>query len=719
MDLSKYRALFVTESREHLEGISRDLLALERTPGDRALLDNLFRHAHSLKGMAASMGYESFALLSHKLEDIADVARRGVSFDQQAVDLWLTGADALTDMVGLVESGREAEMAVPAPLMEQIVQKAAAMLQQAPPSANATQLRLTPVVAPPPRPPPPSTAEMPTPSRSETHTPPLLRAVPDPARTTDPSLPAVAPIPGARTQVMTAVAAPEVPNGTLTMPAVSAREWLLTVVIGEQSATPHVRAFLVHKRVSEKTEVVDVTPPIADVRRGVLPERTLRMRVKGALEPAALESLVRSIPDVATCTVAPLAPAAPTAPAPGAAARPAAPDAAAARTVRVRTELLDELIDSVGEIMLARARLRDVANRLDDADLIDLADEFTRLSQGLHERVMSARMTPVSLVTDRLPRVVRDLSKKRGRDVNFRIEGAGIELDRAVLDELHDPVLHLVRNAVDHAHEGNAERVAAGKSATMQLTLSATRDRDHVLIEVTDDGKGMDPRKLRQAAIAKGVISPEAAEAMTDQEALELVCRPGFSTAETVNDTSGRGVGMDAVRATVEHLGGQLLIVSTVGKGTTFTLRLPLTVAIIRVLLVSAGSAESVYALPLMRVDHAQDFDPGKVVLSQGMRLYPVGDGLAPLRDLGDLLGWPVKAQVTGGGVVVLERQYRPLAVRVDRILGQQEVVVKPLGEPLASVPFLSGSALLADGRPAYILDVAKLMVVAEASAAA
>jgi two-component system chemotaxis sensor kinase CheA len=724
MDLTKYRTLFVTESREHLDGIGKDLLTLEKDPANRPSLDNLFRHAHSIKGMAASMGYDAMAQLSHKLEDLADLARRGVPFDADTVEIWLEGTDWLAESVTLVEAGREAEVTLP-PLMERVVHKATSMVAAVPGLANATFPRMPAVQAP--QGPAAAgnagnTGNTGTVAAPGTTTEPRMRAVPSPpaqtlatlpAARTDPSRPAVMALPRTTTApnatlVLPALPGPALgggaagPQSTLMMQAVGATEWLVDVTIAETAATPHVRAFVVHKRVTEKLEVLDLVPPLADLRRGVLPDRTLRLRVKGTLDAPAIRALVMALPDVMAVSVNAAATASATAKTP-------AVDPAAARTVRVRTELLDELIDSVGEILLARTRLRTAATRMEDPELNDLADEFARLAQGLHERVMGARMTPVSVVADRLPRLVRDASRKRGKEVVFSVEGMEIELDRAILDELHDPLLHLVRNAVDHAHEGGEARAAKGKPPAMTLTLSATRDRDHVLISLADNGRGLDPDALRAAAVEKGLLTAEDARALSDQAAREIICLPGFSTAREVDDMSGRGVGMDAVRSTVERLGGQLLMESQVGVGTTFVLRLPLTVAIIKVLLVGAGPRNQPYAVPLHRVDHAVEFDPRAVVRNRTDALYPVGDTLAPLHDMAQMLGFPA-VKATGGTVVVLDDPRRPLAVRVDAILGQQDVVVKPLGQPLSHVPFIAGAALLADGSPTYILDLAKLM---------
>jgi two-component system chemotaxis sensor kinase CheA len=647
MDLSKYRALFISEAREHIEGMGKALLTIERRPTDRAALDELFRHAHSVKGMAASMGYEAVATVSHRLEDIADLARQGAPFDAAAIELWLSGVDWLASSVQTVEAGLDAALVIPE-LLGHILEKSARMKAQVAAVAAAPR--------------------------------PLLEDAPP-------------------------------PTGVLPM---GTEEWEITAVISQRAVSPHVRAFLVHQRISEGLEVTQCVPALAQLRQGVLPNRTLTLRLRGGTDEGALRQLMDRIPDVERYVIASVRSGAEGAD--GETRRPMAREAGSGRTVRLRTELLDELIDSVGEILLARARLRSVATRLEDPPLAELADEFARLAQGLHDRVLSARMTPVSVLSDRLPRVVRDLARKRGRDTEFSVEGANIELDRAILDELHDPVLHLVRNAVDHAHEGGVERKAAGKPATMRLTLSAWRDRDHVLLALSDDGRGMDPEVLRRRALERSHISAEEARTMSAQAILELICRPGFSTASEVNDTSGRGVGMDVVNARVEQLGGQLVIESVPGKGSTFTLRLPLTLAIIRVLLVHAAGGETVYALPLHRVDQALAFSEARRVASQGGWLYPVGSGLTPVYDLGTLLGYDTPAGGLGGTVVVMERPSRPLAVRVESIVGQQEVVVKPLGEPLGNVSFLAGAALLADGRPTYILDLAKLVDGAGAS---
>jgi two-component system chemotaxis sensor kinase CheA len=373
--------------------------------------------------------------------------------------------------------------------------------------------------------------------------------------------------------------------------------------------------------------------------------------------------------------------------------------------VRVRTALLDEFLDSVGELLLARSRMRALATRMDVPELFDLVDEVDRLTRDLNARVVAARMTPLSFMVERLPRAVRDLARQQGKQVDFHMSGTEIELDRAILDELGAPFLHMVRNAVDHAHEGSDARHNAQKPAAMRLSLAASRDRDSVLLELVDDGKGMDAARVRQRAVDRGLISRATADGLSDAAALELICLPGFSTAEAVSQTSGRGVGMDVVKATLERLGGSLSIESTAGKGSRFVITLPLTVAIIQVLVVEAGSTEDAYAIPINRVERAIDLDPAAVSQAHGRSWLQIANNLVPLVRLGDELGYPPPRDRQVGTVIVVGRGADTAAFQVDRIVGQEEVVAKPLGPPLAQLPFLSGAALLADGRAAFVLE--------------
>jgi two-component system chemotaxis sensor kinase CheA len=653
MDRDKYRRLFLDEAREGLSLIGNELVAVEKAQreglagGDalRPRFDAVFRSAHSLKGMGAAMGYVRFAALAHRLEDLADLGRQGQSLPAEAYDLLLAGVDVLEGCVGGVEAGVDDPDA--GDLAERVATFVEGLKRLSAPSGSAPSLPLPAPV-----------------------TPSSLMAAPSPS----------------------------------TSAAVDAV--LLRVQLAADASAPQVRAFVVVKTLSALSGFVDATPSGEALRQKELPEfirnRQLEVRFAAGANVDDAVARARGCQGVADVRVErpehrekePEA------------AKAMTPNAEVDRTIRVRTALLDDLIDSVGEVLLARSRLRALSVRLDQPELSDLVDEVERLTRELHGRVVAARMTPLSLLAERLPRVVRDLARQQGKSVDFSMVGMDIELDRAILDELQAPLVHMVRNAVDHGHEGDEARTDRGVAATMRLVLRAARDRDRVLLTLTDDGRGMDPKALKDKALKQGIIDRTRADALSDEQALELVCLPGFSTAEQVSQTSGRGVGMDVVKSSLEKLGGTLRLASTRGQGTTITLQLPLTVAIIHVLVVDV-SRETAVVMPVARVEAAVGVEDDVVSVAAGRTFLRVGADLVPLLDLASLLGLPA---IVGAGTAILVRGPEGLvALRVERIAAQEEVVAKPLHAPLSAVPWLAGAAILADGRAAFILEPTRL----------
>jgi two-component system chemotaxis sensor kinase CheA len=329
--------------------------------------------------------------------------------------------------------------------------------------------------------------------------------------------------------------------------------------------------------------------------------------------------------------------------------------------------------------------------------------------KDLHDKVMTVRMTPLSTVTERLPRTARDVARKVGKLVEVEISGAEIEIDRAILEELGDPLLHLIRNAVDHGIEPSHLRQLAGKAAAGRVAVRAKRERDRVILEISDDGRGMEPARLRRAAVARGALSDAQADALTDREALQLACLPGISTADSVTEVSGRGVGLDVVKRTVESLGGTLEIDSLPGAGCKFTFRLPLTVAVQPVLLVRVGS--EIVGLPIAKVHGAVQVELSRLDRTRGEPVFSWGGGLVPVRDLGRLLGFEPDRERDERAVVVAEGgDSGRIGLAVDGLLGQQEAVLKPLTSPLDSVHGLSAVTVLGNGRPVFILDVVRLL---------
>ncbi len=374
------------------------------------------------------------------------------------------------------------------------------------------------------------------------------------------------------------------------------------------------------------------------------------------------------------------------------------------QSVRVDVNQLDELHGLVEQLVTSRIKLRrgvDPDNRRAEEEL----DELDKISASLQDTVMDMRLVPMKKIVGKFPRLVRDLAREEEKQVDFEIQGDDVELDRTILTEISDPLMHLLRNAVDHGIEPPEEREAAGKDPTGQITLRAERDRDRVRIQVIDDGSGIDPDSLRRKAVEKGVRTQEEADALADDEVADLIFAPGFSTTDEVTDVSGRGVGMDVVRDTVTRLDGQVSVDSEPGEGTTITLALPVTVAIVKVLFVESGPEE--YGIPIKSVDEIGRMRDVKTV--DGAEVVTYGDEVYPLVRLGDALEVPGTTADGGGMLVKIREAERKVAIHCDEVRGQEEVVVKPFEGILSGIPGLSGAAVLGEGEVVTILDVGTL----------
>uniref|UniRef100_UPI001F578A68 chemotaxis protein CheA n=2 Tax=Anaeromyxobacter TaxID=161492 RepID=UPI001F578A68 len=489
----------------------------------------------------------------------------------------------------------------------------------------------------------------------------------------------------------------------------TARRVQVQVEIAGSCPVPAVRGFLVVKKLGALGQVAEARPSVEELRAGRIPGKRLEVLLDTAESLQAVERALAQISDIAAVTLREAEAERAPAPAP-APAREGTPGEAS-RTVRVRTEILDGFLDAVGELILATARIREIGRALPEGArpaLDEGVDRLHAIVKDLHDKVMTVRMTPLALVTERLPRTARDVARKLGKSVEVEIRGAEIELDRAILEELSDPVLHVLRNAVDHGVELPHLRLLAGKPATGALAITARRERDRVILEISDDGRGMNPEKLRAAAVARGALSAEDAAELPEREALLLACLPGVSTAETVTDVSGRGVGLDAVKRTVEGVGGTLELDSVPGKGTRVTFRLPLTVAVQPVLLVRVG--EEVLGIPIAKVHGAAQVALSRLERSQGTPVLEHEGALVPVHDLTRLLGFPGAPFDERSVVVADGGDGGRVGLAVDALLGQHEAVLKPLGEPLDLVPGLSAVTVLGTGRPVFILDVQRLL---------
>ena len=711
MDSSQYAELFLTESREHVSAINHWLLELERGGDDERVAEAvgaIFRSVHTVKGMSATMGYAVVAELSHELETVLDrMRRRELAASPERMDLLFRAADLLEYAIEAAVGGQE-DRAGSADVIE--------------------QLRAL------------GRADAPTP-RGTTAPAPVSATSPAPV-----AAPATVPAPNA--PVEWTVEAP-IGSGTL-----------VRIRIAKETPLRGVRAFLVVQAVRRLGDVTIVAPTLEALQRDEFDlDFALRLVTKAA--PDEIERVARgagdvtdvqvgddrrrptprAIPTISTTPAPPemsvtaempiptrlLAAAdagtpagAPVAlPAAGGAAPIAIPVGATGesptrqqRHVRIDLRRLDSLMNLIGELVITRGRLQQLAGTSTDTGLQDAVTQASRLIGDLRDEIMTSRMVPVWQVFDRFPRLVRDSSRSLRKQIEFTIEGKEIELDRSMLDEIGDPIVHLLRNAVDHGIESPEERLRAGKPPAGRLVLSAARDRSAVVIRVTDDGRGIDRDRVLSRAKGAGLVD-QAKTDLSDDELLRLVSRPGFSTAEQVTGISGRGVGVDAVYTRVRALGGAVDIKSVPGQGTAVTLRLPLTLAIVRALL--ARVADEVYAVPLTHVSETVELHPDVQRTLRGKNVLVLRDDVLPLLRLRDLVGLPDAPRTPGTGstqleqVVVVEVADRRAGIVVDELAGQQEIVVKQYDGVRDGLKIFGGATILGDGSPALIVDVSSV----------
>jgi len=642
MDLSQYAELFLAESREHLSACNQLLLDWERTPADPAPVGGLFRAVHTVKGMAATMGYARVTDIAHRTENLLDLLRRGARpATDELLQLLFRARDALETAVELSVVGREDELDVAEVVAD--LESAATLLA-------------------------------------------------GPARST------AAPTSSA------AVEPPAAPGGGVG----GGGGRLVQVTLRAEAPIKGGRAVLALKRAQALGAVQGVTPPQAAFESDDFDGR-FSFRLASSAAAAEIERAVRGAGDVEHVSVGGEERRA-TAPrsAAGAAAGGAPPAAAPEKSRHIRVDLrrLDELMDLIGELVTARGRLNELAAERRDPAIDDVAIQISRLSGDLQAGIIQARMTPVWQVFDRFPRLVRDLARELDKQVAFRVEGKEIELDRAILDELGDPLLHLIRNAVDHGIEAPAERRRRGKPPEGEIVLAAVRERASVAISVSDNGRGIDRARILERAKREGLVDPHA-EALSDDQLLRVLARPGFSTADAVTSVSGRGVGIDVAVTRIRALGGSIDIRTEAGKGTSFVLRLPVTLAIVRALI--AGVGRERYALPLTYVAETVEFGVQPTTIVEGREAIVLRDRVVPLVHLRRMLG------VSGDApprcpIIVLEMGERRSGIVVDGMLGQQEIVVKGFDPPQGTLPVFSGATIMGDGIPALILDAGGLV---------
>ncbi|HFF2355579.1 TPA: chemotaxis protein CheA [Pseudomonas aeruginosa] len=734
---------FLVEAGEILEQLSEQLVELESRPDDMDLLNAIFRGFHTVKGGAGFLQLNALVECCHIAENVFDILRKGERrVSSELMDVVLQALDTVNAMFDQVREQSEPTPATPELLA------ALARLAEPEGAAPAEPVQAPPAAVPPAEPAAPP--EAPAQSASSDITDDEFEQLLDALQGDEAPASAVAEAPAAPAGDEISDAEFEAlldqlhGKGKFVPPAVSAEpaqvpaeavepaaaaagddisddefEALLDELHGKGKfgdvpeaagtpATPAAAAPAAAPAEPGKAPAAAGGDEISDDEfESLLDELHGKGKFNGASEAVAAAAAVAK-------NIAAKSPAAkPVAPAKAAAARPAAPDRPAASeaetTVRVDTARLDEIMNMVGELVLVRNRLVRLGLNSGDEAMAKAVANLDVVTGDLQMSVMKTRMQPIKKVFGRFPRLVRDLARNMKKEINLELVGEETDLDKNLVEALADPLVHLVRNAVDHGIESPEEREAAGKPRVGQVVLSAEQEGDHILLMITDDGKGMDAEVLRNKAVEKGLLERDAADRLTDLECYNLIFAPGFSTKTEISDVSGRGVGMDVAKTKISQLNGTVNVFSQKGSGSKIVIKVPLTLAIMPTLMVMLGS--QAFAFPLVNVNEIFHLDLSRTNVVDGQEVVIVRDKALPLFYLKRWLVPSAAHEEQGEGhVVILSVGTQRIGFVVDQLVGQEEVVIKPLGKMLQGTPGMAGATITGDGRIALILDVPSML---------
>ncbi len=669
----EYVEVFVEESKSLLTDLNNLLLELEEDPHNVDVMTSIFRSAHTLKGNSAAMGFDNLSETAHAIEDLLDALRQGKThMDDHIMNLIFEGVDMIELLLGeIVDSGRTTTQ--PDDLINRIRSRLEDQGKQTDHEDSQT-----------------TQGSQGSQDSSETPTSPESQGVSN--QETDY---------GSQERVR------------------------LKVKVNPDSQMKGIDAMLIIKNIEEVAERVSTTPSVNQIEDGDF-EEWFEVVLGGSVEE--VQEMMGKLPQIkeykldvhqesegkqseeeeteesegAVKDAEGQEEQQSTATATNSKAKVKSQDI---QSIRIGIHKLDELMNMVEELVVRKLKLENSLSQEVKKTVGDEFSTFERILSRLQDTVMDLRLIPLKYVVDRLPRVVRDLSKSLGKEVNFEIEGKEVTVDRTVLDKIQDPLIHIVRNSVDHGIETPEVRQQAGKDKAGKLTLSASKLKDHVLIEITDDGKGLDPDKIKEKAVGKGLIPKEEVDEMSEDEIYNLILTPGFSTAEQVSDVSGRGVGTDIIQNTVKSLGGSVEVNSQKGKGTTFKLRLPLSMAISQILLIKVKDEK--YGIPIKDILKVEPVDKCEIRYAGGNDQLVMEDNIIPIVHLKRALGVDHNSN-SENMIVIVSSVDKKVALACDSVLDQKEVVVKSLGM-LKSVEGISGISILGEGEVVPILDINSL----------
>jgi len=684
MDVNQYLEIFLDETREHLESLNAQILKLEQEPEDADTINEIFRAAHSLKGMAGTMGYKRMQALTHDMENVFSEIRNGtMKVNSNLVDTLFQCLDALEEYTANIQ-------------------------ETADEGVNDNQQLI---------------AQLNKYLKSQGSNQPAAEKVPESQVT----------VPEGPMEKWLDIKVGESERLVFsTAKAQGKNIYGITVCVQESCLLKAAIAFLVYKAVEEKAEIIVCNPPANDIEDErfdldfsliVVADCELEEILKSARSVSEIEKVVgapygfeavetveaKEIREAETKPVVTSQPQ--TTPAKANNDKKPAGKPVVNRTVRVDIEKLDVLMNLVSELIIAKNSLVSASNAegVSGNGVNEHIEYLESVTTNLHESVMKVRMVPIESVVSKFPRMIRDLSKKLDKKMELYMSGEETELDRTVVDEIGDPLMHLLRNSADHGLESAEVRIQRGKPEVGSIFLDAYQDGNNVVIEVRDDGNGIDVEAVKNKAIEREVITAEQADNMSEKDIINLLFHAGFSTAKTISDVSGRGVGLDVVKSKIESLSGEVEVKSKLGEGSTWIIRLPLTLAIIQALMVTVGGEK--YAISLGSIQTLEDIAPSDIKLVQNREVIHLRGSVIPIIRLSEELDIEsCKAPDENMTVVIVKKGDKLAGLVIDELMGQQEIVIKSLGKYISKCKIISGATILGDGEVALILDANALI---------
>lgn len=663
METNQYLDVFLDESREHLQAINDHTLTLEKEPQNLEIVNEIFRSAHTLKGMAATMGYQDITSLTHKMENVLDMIRDNkLNATTEVIDIIFASVDYLEDMVEDISNGNDGKKDV-----RQLVER----LDRFEKGEAAVTLE-----------------------------PEVEKTVQD-----------VVEVSVDLDEFQMTIVQQAEEQGILA--------YQMVVKLSEDSILKGARAYMVFETLEGKGDIIKSIPETEDIEEGNF-DSSFELIYLSNEDPEEIKKEILKISEINNVDIQAVSfksvddiqeevvqnedlteskveeKVSDTA--------VANQQTSTSKTIRVNLERIDDLLNLFEEVVIDQSRLNVLSDGIGNQELTETVEHMNRVSSDMQSLILAMRMVPVEQVFNRFPRMVRGLARDLNKKINLEILGADTELDRTVIDEIGDPLVHLIRNSVDHGIELPEVRKAAGKPEEGNIILRAFHSGNHVFIEIEDDGAGINIEKVRNKAVQNGLLTKSEAAKLSDDEVSQLILESGFSTAEKVSSISGRGVGMDVVKSKIESLGGSISIVSRQGQGSIFSIQLPLTLSIISTLLVK--SQEETYAIPLSSIIETVLLNEDQIMTAHGQKVMDFRGQTVPLLDLQEILEIPDAGQTEKqNAVVVLKKGDKLTGLIVDTFIGQQELVLKSLGDYLGDVFAISGATILGDGQVALIID--------------